>query len=205
MDFVDRLLASLGKAPISASEPFLSLATPRTPSPTPTKERFRPLSCRESVDFAIQKELRTGALGKRKAGIFEIGKNGLTLATLTLSRMTFKLGETIEGIIDIENGPIKCFQIRAALESAEDIDQVISQRSQSSTYRATRLLHGTKSEFTTFARRIQFAFEIPVGVAPSFQTSYGALLLRLVLISSASSLVDSIGVCHLPISISEYR
>jgi len=172
MDFVDRLLTSLGKAPISASEPYLSLNTPRTPSPTPTKERFRPLSCRESIDFAIQKELRTGSIGKRK-GIFEIGKNGVTLATLTLSRMAFKLGETIEGVIDIEEGPIKCFQIRAALESAEDVDSVISQRSQSSTYRATRLLHGTKLEFTTFARRIQFAFEIPVGVAPSFETSYG--------------------------------
>jgi hypothetical protein len=65
-------------------------------------------------------------------------------------------------------------QIRSALESAEDIDPAVSVRSQSSIYRATRRVHGTKSEFTTFARRVQFAFEIPTAVAPSFETSSSA-------------------------------
>jgi hypothetical protein len=60
------------------------------------------------------------------------------------------------------------------LESAEDIDPDVSVRSQSSVYRATRRVHGTKSEWTTFARRVQFAFAIPTGAAPSFETSSGS-------------------------------
>lgn len=55
----------------------------------------------------------------------------------------------------------------------EDIDAVVSVRSPSSVYRATRRVHASKSEFTAFARRVTFAFEIPTGVAPSFETSYG--------------------------------
>jgi len=59
------------------------------------------------------------------------------------------------------------------LESMEDIESEVSVRSQSSVYRATRRIHGSKTEFTTFARRVQFAFEIPTGLAPTFETSSG--------------------------------
>jgi RAB6A-GEF complex partner protein 2 len=69
-------------------------------------------------------------------------------------------------------------QIRSTLETAEDIDPAVSVRSQSSIYRATRRVYASKSEFTTFARRVQFAFEIPTGVAPTFETSHGKFILR---------------------------
>jgi hypothetical protein len=74
-------------------------------------------------------------------------------------------------------------QIKSLLESAEDIDPSVSVRSQSSVYRATRRVHGTKTEWTTFARRVQLAFAIPTGAAPTFETSSGNLnstMLRLV-------------------------
>jgi RAB6A-GEF complex partner protein 2 len=186
MDFVDRLLASLGKVPLSATDTSFRLDVPRTPSPNPTaRERtFRRLSCREAIDSIVQRGLRAMPA---KLGVFEIGKNGVTVATLTLSRTKFKLGETIEGVIDLEDGRIKCYQVsftlkslmmqvKSSLESAEDIDPAVSVRSQSSIYRATRRIHGTKSEFTTFARRVQFAFEIPSSIAPSFETSSGRLI-----------------------------
>jgi len=59
------------------------------------------------------------------------------------------------------------------LESAEDVDPAASVRSQSSINRATRRVHASKSEFTAFARRVQFSFEIPTNVTPTFETSYG--------------------------------
>jgi hypothetical protein len=112
MDFVERLLASLGKAPLSATEPFLMPNIPRSPSPTPTRERMRRLSCREAIDVAIQNGIGKGAgISKAKLGVFEIGKGGVTVATLILPRTTFKLGDTIEGVIDLEDGPIKCYQV----------------------------------------------------------------------------------------------
>ena len=116
MSFVDQLLGSLGKAPMSATDPFSRL-TPRTPSPTPTKERtFRSLSCREVIDVVVQSGLGNAQGMKAKAGIFEIGKNGIKLATLTLPRTAFKLGETIDGVLDLEDGDIKCYQVYAAMK-----------------------------------------------------------------------------------------
>jgi hypothetical protein len=185
MDFVDRLLASLGKVPPSATDTSFRLDIPRTPSsaPTPKERTFRPSSSREAIDAIMRRGLRANPA---KVGVFEIGKNGITVATLTLPRTTFKLGETIEGIIDLEDGIIKCYQVyltlnglmmqvKSSLESAEDIDPSVSVRSQSSIYRATRRIYSSKSEFTTFARQIQFAFEIPSSIAPSFETSLGRL------------------------------
>ena len=108
MEFVDNLLGSLGKVAMSATDPFAKLSVPRSSSPTPTKERMRRLSCREAIDFAVQRGLGPGAGTKAKVGVFEIGKNGVTVAKLTLPRTTYKLGDIIEGIIDLEDGPIKC-------------------------------------------------------------------------------------------------
>jgi RAB6A-GEF complex partner protein 2 len=117
MDFVDHLLGSLGKAPMSASETLPSrLTVPRTPSPSPTKDRFRPLTSREAIDAVIRRG-GIGGLTKAKVGVFEIGKNGVTVATLTLPRTTFKLGETIDGVLDLENGIIKCYQVRSTTDN----------------------------------------------------------------------------------------
>jgi Rgp1 len=73
------------------------------------------------------------------------------------------------------------------LESAEEVDSSVSVRSASSVYRATRRVHGSKSEFTAFARRVAFAFEIPTGLAPSFETSAGTTPVRAYLTQSATT------------------
>jgi RAB6A-GEF complex partner protein 2 len=65
--------------------------------------------------------------------------------------------------------------VRSELESAEEIEPELSVRSQSSIYRSTKRVHGSKVEFTAFAQRSYFAFEIPTGVAPSFETSSSRL------------------------------
>jgi hypothetical protein len=112
MAFVDQLLGSLGRPPLTATEPATPrLEVPGTPSPTPTKERYRPLSCREAIDVLLQRGVGSLRGNKTKVGVFEIGKNGVTVATLTLPRTTFKLGETIDGVIDLEDGLIKCYQV----------------------------------------------------------------------------------------------
>jgi hypothetical protein len=119
MHFVDQLLESLGKAPMSATEPVRHLS-PRTPSPnpvTPTQERsFRSLSCREVIDAVVQNGLSNPQRTNAKVGVFEIEKNGIKVATLTLPRTTFKLGETIDGVLDLEDGNIKCYQVYISMK-----------------------------------------------------------------------------------------
>jgi len=112
MDFVDKLLSSLGKIPLSASDSSLHLSVPRTPSPTPTKERFQRLSCREAVEIALKR----GLSGRVKVGVFEINKNSVMVARLTVPRTLYKLGETVEGVVDFEEGPIKCYQVWGDVE-----------------------------------------------------------------------------------------
>jgi len=109
MSFVDRLLDSLGKTPLSATEPHANLSIPRTPSPSPRRERIRHLSCREAVEVALQKGM--GPSTKSKVGVYEIGKAGSKVATLTIPRTMYKLGETIEGVLDLDGGQITCFQV----------------------------------------------------------------------------------------------
>ena len=113
MTFVDKLLDSLGKTPLSATERFPRLEIPRTPSPTPTptKERHRTLSCRDAIDVILQRGHWSVPGTKSNVGVFEIGKNGGTVAILTLPRTTFKLGEIIDGVIDLQDGPTKCYQV----------------------------------------------------------------------------------------------
>jgi hypothetical protein len=113
MAFVDQLLGSLGKNPLSATESMPRLEIPGTPSPTPTKERHRTLSCRDAIDVVLQRGHGSAVGTKTKVGVFEIGKNGVTVATLTLPRTTFKLGEIVDGVIDLEDGLIKCYQVQA--------------------------------------------------------------------------------------------
>lgn len=114
MAFLDHLLESLGKAPMSASDPFLRADIPMTPA-SPSRARFRRLSAREAIDFVIQRGFTSDTGTKAKVGVFEIGKNGVTVATLTLPRTIFKLGDTVEGVIDLEDGMVKCFQVHISL------------------------------------------------------------------------------------------
>jgi len=109
---VDHLQGALGKAPLSATEPFLNPNGLRSPSPTPTWEWYRQLSCREAIDVAVQYGIgRSAGTSKSKLGIFEIGKVGVTVATLILPRTTFKLGDMIQGVLDLADGAIKCYQV----------------------------------------------------------------------------------------------
>jgi RAB6A-GEF complex partner protein 2 len=115
LQFVDKLLSSLGRPP-PAADSHLQISTPRSPCLTPTKERFRRLSCREAIDVALLR----GTTGKAKIGVFEIGKNGVNVVKLTLPRTTYKLGETVEGVLDFVNGPIRCYQVRLFWVGTDD-------------------------------------------------------------------------------------
>jgi len=115
MAFVDELLGSLGNTPLSATEQTSHLTVPPNSAPTPTRERAsKPLTCREAVDFILQRGIGTLRRTKAKIGVFEIGKHGIPVAKLTLPRTTFKLGETIEGVIDLQGGDsVHCYQVRS--------------------------------------------------------------------------------------------
>jgi len=115
MAFVDELLGSLGNTPLSATGQSPHLTVLPNATPTPTREQaFKPMTCREAVDIILRRGIGTLPGTKAKIGVFEIGKHGIPVAKLTLPRTTFKLGEIVEGIIDLGGGGnVHCYQVHS--------------------------------------------------------------------------------------------
>lgn len=53
---------------------------------------------------------------------FDIGRGGKRIATVTLSKAVYKVGENVIFKIDFRNAALKCFHITASLETEEIID-----------------------------------------------------------------------------------
>lgn len=116
MDFVNGLLGSLHEDSTNLTgELPVHLTVPRSPSPS-ARTMTRPLTCRETVDFVVR---RGGPGSKSHNGIVEIAKSGSTIATLALERTAFKLGETIEGVIELDYKSVNCYQVAPRVESSD--------------------------------------------------------------------------------------
>jgi hypothetical protein len=63
-----------------------------------------PMTPKEAVEMAL-----IGGPGNGKISIFEIARNGLRVAAITLARPAYKLGESITAIIDFSNAQIPCY------------------------------------------------------------------------------------------------
>ncbi|RPB27987.1 Rgp1-domain-containing protein [Terfezia boudieri ATCC MYA-4762] len=151
----------------------------RKPLPTPIRGSIAgEMSSRENIEMAM---LRGGGFMSPDArcAVFEIARNGYKVATLTLARPAYKLGDTITAVIDFAGAVIPCYHIHATLESHESISSTLALRSPQYILRATRKIHASHSESCLFAQRIQFAPTIPPSASPEFTTSCVSLTWRL--------------------------
>lgn len=126
-----------------------------------------PTSSKDAIEFAILR----GAGGSTDGTLFEIARNGRKVASLTLARPAYKLGETITAVIDFSKAKIPCYHINVSLETSETVAPSIALRSPSSIHRATRKIHSQHSESTLFAKRVVFTPTIPPSATPEFSTS----------------------------------
>ncbi len=130
----------------------------------------RPDSVKEAIDLAV---LRSNVLpsGSRRANRFEIARNGQRVATVTLIRTAYRLGEMVMATVDLARADVPCYALRATLETAETVDGRIALRSSASVQRATRRRHASQSESTLFARRVVCTLGIPLSATPAFLTT----------------------------------
>ncbi|KAK9238427.1 Rgp1-domain-containing protein [Lipomyces kononenkoae] len=169
MAYVDTLLSY--KNSNTVANRIIRPPSPTSPPEYPSSNASTRSSCRESVDLAIQRN-SISADGLALNSIFDIARNKQRIATISLSKPVYKLGEIITLALDFSQAVLPCYHITASLETTEIIDPEIAHRSAAFNERATRKVY-LQSAFSTLAsKRASFSFCIPTTATPQFDTSY---------------------------------
>lgn len=102
---------------------------------------------------------------------FDIRRASHKVATVTLSRAAYRLGDILVAGFDFNANKVPCYAIHASLETVEEVDETIALRSSASITRATRRVQASCFENAVCARRLSLGFMIPTTATPDFRTS----------------------------------
>ncbi|ORY75976.1 Rgp1-domain-containing protein [Leucosporidium creatinivorum] len=102
---------------------------------------------------------------------YDINKDGYMVASLTLVKSAYRLGETVNGSVVINSGDGRVLRVSARLETHELIETTIATKSAPQVRQITRRLHAEHHETTLDSARLGFALAIPSGATPDFGTS----------------------------------
>ncbi|KAG8952574.1 hypothetical protein FRC03_012068 [Tulasnella sp. 419] len=121
-------------------------------------------NCRENVEILTR-------VSKKMS--YDISKDGLNVATLTFVKSAYRLGETVMGVVEM-NEPgsrAKVLKVSAILESHETLPRTFggSERSSQNT-RGLRRVHAEHhTSLVINSRRIAFGLDIPSDASPGFR------------------------------------
>ncbi|KAF8983918.1 hypothetical protein BGZ46_009269 [Entomortierella lignicola] len=105
------------------------------------------------------------------AASYDICKNNVPVAKLSLIKTRFKLGETVHGVLSFSVRKIPTYQISITLETIEAIEPTYACRSAAQTAKLTRRIHAELHESCIDTMRTSFALCIPPTATPEFKTS----------------------------------
>lgn len=105
--------------------------------------------------------------------LFEITKNGVTFAQLSLPKKSYRLGEELQGILKFYKTTNPCYKFIVILESFEEIDPKFSVKSAEANYNLTKSTYYRQEIFCLFAESFHFNFVIPTHIAPTFISKIG--------------------------------
>ncbi|KAJ3807538.1 Rgp1-domain-containing protein [Lentinula aff. lateritia] len=145
------------------------------------KERIAKMRQREESDDPIP----VGGCGEAveiltrnpKKVSYDVNKDGVKVAVLTFIKSAFRLGETIHGVVELNErqGRARVVQLSAHLETHESLPYPIS--TTPNTAAATRQLKRVHvehhSSFVLSTLRTTFALDIPSDASPAFQIRVG--------------------------------
>ncbi|KAJ3405021.1 hypothetical protein HDV05_006777, partial [Chytridiales sp. JEL 0842] len=106
---------------------------------------------------------------------FQISKNDESVAFLNLARNSFRLGETMEGVLDFTNGTLPCYQVSVFLEHSEVVDSDFANKSQSAIAKATKRVFAEQHLYVINTRKIGISLQLPIGSTPDFKTDVVSL------------------------------
>ena len=128
------------------------------------------VSIKDVIDYAILRG-NSSISSTVSANRFQIQRSGEKVATIYLTRPSYRLGETIPVVIDFSDAEVSCHMVLMSLETSEAVDPAIALRSSTSIHRVSRRVHAVGSEYTVCAERAVFSPTIPINATPEFITS----------------------------------
>ena len=159
-DYTRHLLDSLSSSDGSSPVPAL----PEVAAPTSSATSQAHSTCKAAVE----------ALARSSSKVtYDISKDGKIAAVLTLVRSRYRLGETITGVININNHQslARIARMSATLETFEEVQPSIATLPPGRSQRATRIVHAVHNESVLDKGRASFSLCIPSGASPEFVTS----------------------------------
>lgn len=102
---------------------------------------------------------------------YDICKNNIPVAKLSLIKTRFKLGETVHGVISFTSREVPTYQISVTLETVEVIEPSYACRSAVQTSKLTKRVHAELHESCIDTMRTSFSLCIPPTATPEFKTS----------------------------------
>lgn len=110
-----------------------------------------------------------------KRASFDICKNNIHVANVHLYKTSYRLGETVTGVIDLSDSQIPCFHCSLYLESVEHVESGFAAKAAHELNREACTIVAEWHEFCLSSCRTGFSLAIPTMASPDFQTSGGTL------------------------------
>ncbi|RUS17913.1 reduced growth phenotype protein 1 [Jimgerdemannia flammicorona] len=105
------------------------------------------------------------------AALFDICKSNERVAQLQLTKTSYRLGETLTGIINFAGCAVTSYQVTITLESSEAVEPSAAMRPVEQILRISRRTHAEHHESCLNTRRTAFALPIPLTGSPDFTTT----------------------------------
>ncbi|UZJ54428.1 hypothetical protein CBS101457_003748 [Exobasidium rhododendri] len=104
---------------------------------------------------------------------YDISKDGQVAAILTLIKSKYRLGDTVNGVVTINNSRsiARVVRIAATLETYEEIEATLSTLPATRSQKLTKKIHAEFHENTLNTGQVCFSLPIPSGATPDFVTS----------------------------------
>jgi len=104
---------------------------------------------------------------------YDICKNNEHVAQLTFLKTSFRVGESISGMIDFSKSTIPCYQVSFFLESNEVIEVPFAVKNKATTSKLARRVVDEHHEFCLNTKKTFLKLTFPVAATPDFVTSVG--------------------------------
>ncbi|KAJ3222574.1 hypothetical protein HK099_002128 [Clydaea vesicula] len=106
---------------------------------------------------------------------YDICKNNEPVAQVLLLRSTYRLGETVTGVINFANSTIPCYQISLFLENCETIELPYALQSKLQTIKQTRRVYSEHHKNVLNAKRCNINLNIPIFASPDISTTLASV------------------------------